>query len=609
MTTETAQRRRLAVSPGDAEGWARLGLGQARADLPLRRAAAVAPVSPAVLALIGEVARCRGLLAPAGRWLRQAAALAPAASAGQINLAALSSDLGMLATCEATSLRALALDPLSWLPRYNLAIALRTIDLDRALTHLRLGIRSHPEVVELRQLLVRLEPRPDRKVPIARQTLVLAPADPHAMAALGAGELAWGEADAALRAARRAAMLTPDEIGLASTALLSMSYAETARPSDLVAAHRAFGLRFPERARPARRSRPPADPIRVGLVSGDFRWHSTAFLLPPLLRNREPRRWRAHLYSNGAISDDMTERFRRMSDAWTEITALDDEAAERRVRADGIDILIDLNGHTNGHRLGLFARRPAPVQATWLDYPGSTGLRQVDYAITDAHHAPPGTEGDYVETVLRLPHNRFCYEPPATGDVTDLPAAKSGRITFGCFNALYKVSPGCIRAWARILEAVPGSRLRLIGLPQAEARLRRRFVEQGIQPERMELMASVPHAALMARYGEIDLALDSFPYSGGLTTCEALWMGVPVVTCPGDRVAGRHSTAHLRTVGLGDLVAADLDGYVDRAVAMARDLAGLAALRRRLRPMMAASPLVDGPGFARAFADVLEAIV
>jgi predicted O-linked N-acetylglucosamine transferase (SPINDLY family) len=387
-----------------------------------------------------------------------------------------------------------------------------------------------------------------------------------------------------------------------------MSYAGSARPAQLVAAHRRFGRRFPDRPRLPKRPRAAGEPIRVGLVSGDFRWHSTAFLLPPLLRHRDASRWRAHLYSSGNAKDAMSDRFRAMSDGWTSIAGLDDDEALRTIRNDGIDVLIDLNGHTSGHRLSLFARRAAPVQATWLDYPGSTGLTQVDYAISDPHHSPPGSEGEYVEAVVRLPHNRFCYEPPAAPDVAPLPAASAGRVTFGSFNSVYKISPACVAAWSRILTALPESRLRLIVAPTAVAWVRARFAEHGIGAERVELLGSAPQAEMLARYGEIDLGLDTFPYSGGLTTCEALWMGVPVVTFPGDRVAGRHTTAHLRTVGLDEMVAADLDDYVVRAVALARDLEGLAGVRQSLRARMASSPLVDGRRFASDFADLLERI-
>jgi protein O-GlcNAc transferase len=609
LTAEASSRRRLAVSPDSAEAWVDLGLVAADARITLRRAVALAPATAAILALTGETARRRGMVREAQRWLRQAGALAPADAATQVNLGALLSEIDAAAAGEAASLRALALDPADWLPCYNLAIALRIAAPERARAHLRRGIGRHPLVMELRQLLVRLETDLSRKVPSARHLLVLAPADLHGWAALGGGELIYGEADAALRAGRRAAMLAPDELGLVSSSLLNMSYAESARPRDLVAAHRAFGMTFPECPRPPKRLRPAGEPIRVGLISGDFRWHSTAFLLPPLLRNRDRRRWRAHLYSNVGTADAMTGHFREMSDGWTDIAGVGDADVVRAIGNDAIDILIDLNGHTAGHRLSVFARRAAPVQATWLDYPGSTGLRQVDYAITDIHHSPPGTEGDYVETVVRLPHNRFCYEPPAAPEVTPLPAATSGRVTFGSFNSVYKISPGCIGAWARILAAVPGSRLRLVAPPTAAASLRSRFAVHGIGADRVELLGSVPHFELMARYGDIDLALDTFPYSGGLTTCEALWMGVPVVTFPGDRTAGRHSTAHLRTVGLDDLVAADRDGYVDRAISLARDLGTLATLRRDLRGRMAASPLIDGPAFARDFADLLETLV
>ncbi|MBL8690401.1 MAG: hypothetical protein JNL04_14950 [Rhodospirillaceae bacterium] len=595
-------RRRLVEVPDDGEAWLRLAPTGPGARVKLARAVASRQDGAAMLSAAGEAARLLGLREPAARWLRRAIALAPEIPASLVNMSALEGGATY-------PFRALAIDPANWVATYNLALAWRQLAPMRACDRLRQAIARHPLVTPLRLLLLRLDPLAERKVSLARQALILAPAESDALADLAAGFLTSGDGDRAARVYSRAVAVNPGDLELSSTALLVLSYADTPSRARIAAAHRAFGRRFPPKSAPLRRGRAPSDPIRVGLVSSDYRAHATAFFLPPLLQSRDRAVWRVHLYANVAAPDAATERFRAMADAWTDIRALDDDAAERRIHADGIDILIDLNGHTRGHRLGLFARRPAPVQANWMDYPGSTGLSQVDYAITDRHHSPPGTESDYVETVLRLPHDRFCYEPPASVQpVGPAPAGANGRITFGSFNALYKIGPACIAAWSRILAAMPDSRLCLLGAQAAAPAFRSRFAAHGIDPDRVEALPPGTQAETMARYGEIDLALDSFPYSGGLTTCEALWMGVPVVTFPGERVAGRHSTAHLRTVGLDDLVAPDVDGYVRCAVDLARDPAGLAALRREIRPRMAASPLVDGPAFARNFEALLRRI-
>ena len=598
----TTLRRRLVEVPDDGGAWLRLAPTGPGAGVWLARAVASRPDGAATLSAAGEAARLLGLREPAGRWLRRAVALAPEMPAPLVNLSALEGGATY-------PFRALAIDPANWVATYNLALAWRMSAPARACDRLRHAIVRHPLVAPLRLLLLRLDSAPDRKVGLARQALILAPGDADGLAELAAGFLTLGDGDRAAPVYARALAANPGDLDLASTALLVLSYADLPSRAQVAASHRSFGRRFQARPAPPLRARLPADPIRVGLVSSDYRAHATAFFLPPLLQNRDRAIWRVHLYANVAAPDAATERFRAMADVWTDIRALDDDASERRIRADGIDILIDLNGHTRGHRLGLFARRPAPVQANWMDYPGSTGLAQIDYAITDRHHSPPGTESDYVETVLRLPHDRFCYEPPASAQpVGPAPSGANGRITFGCFNALYKIGPACIAAWSRILGAVPDSRLHLLGATAAAPTFKNRFAALGIDPERVDVLPPATQAAVMARYGGIDLALDSFPYSGGLTTCEALWMGVPVVTFPGDRVAGRHSTAHLRTVGLDDLVALDVDGYVRRAIDLARDPAGLSALRREIRPRMAASPLVDGPAFARDFEALLRRI-
>jgi predicted O-linked N-acetylglucosamine transferase (SPINDLY family) len=344
--------------------------------------------------------------------------------------------------------------------------------------------------------------------------------------------------------------------------------------------------------------------LKIGYVSPDFRDHVVGLNLLPLFREHDRDRFEIIAYSNVLRPDATTERFQRYAAVWHNIRQLSDEALAEQIRADRIDILFDLAGHTARNRLLVFARKPAPVQITWAGYVGTTGLAAMDYLLADRHEVPPGAERYYRERVLRMPDGYVCYDPPAYAPpVGPLPALGRGRATFGCFNNPAKITPQVIEAWAGILRRLPGARLVLKFKGWSDPCVARRFTAmfaaEGIEPQRLEMLGHSPHVELLAEYGRIDLALDSFPYSGGLTTCEALWMGVPVITCPGETFASRHSLSHLSTVGLTETIASDWDEYVELAVALAGDLPRLAALRAGLRERMAASPLMDAPRFAR----------
>jgi len=266
-------------------------------------------------------------------------------------------------------------------------------------------------------------------------------------------------------------------------------------------------------------------------------------------------------------------------------------------------------GHT-GTRLLAFARKPAPLQITWLGYVGTTGLTAMDCLLADRFHVHPDEERFYCEQVIRMPHDYVCYgPPPISPDVGPLPAASAGHVTFGCFNNAVKLSPPILDAWAQSLLRVPQSRLliknRSMNQPELRDRLHAHFAQHGIPPQRILLEGGSPHNELLASYGRVDLALDTQPYSGGLTTCEALWMGVPVVTFPGRTFAGRHSTSHLCNAGYSQFVAEDRNGYIELAVSWANRLDELAIIRAHLRETMQRSPLCDAPRFARDFLNLM----
>lgn len=348
---------------------------------------------------------------------------------------------------------------------------------------------------------------------------------------------------------------------------------------------------------PVARSPRAAGGLRVGLVSADLRWHPVGRLaqawLPALAGLAD-----VTVYANTRADDEWAERLRSAAPHWRDISALDDDSAAALIAADGIDLLVDLNGHTGGHRLGVFARRPAPRQFSWLGYAGSTGLAAMDGFIGDRWLLPPGAEAAFVEPLIRLPHSFTCYAPPPHAPA----AAPLGEVaTFGCFNGLHKLSDAVLLLWSRVLAATPGSRLLLKapGLQHDAEReaLRRRWPGD---PSCLEFAGPGPLADYLADFARVDIALDPSPYSGGMTTLDGLWMGVPVLTLPGPAPISRQGLSFLQTLGLtDDWVAADEADFVRRASAHMQDRAALARLRAGLRPRMAASPLCDAPSFAR----------
>jgi predicted O-linked N-acetylglucosamine transferase (SPINDLY family) len=343
-------------------------------------------------------------------------------------------------------------------------------------------------------------------------------------------------------------------------------------------------------------------PLRLGFVSADFARHPVGTFLVRVLESIDPSACTTFCYSDRVQADAMTRRIAAACGTWRESWTLDDRALAEQIRADGIDILFDLAGHT-GQRLLVFARKPAPIQATWIGYVGTTGLAAIDYLFADRFHVPPGSEAYYRERVLRLPDGYVCFDPPADAPaVGPLPAVANGYLTFGCFNNTAKVSPQVVALWAEVLTRIPGSRLMLKYHWLRDDRTRNRYIalfaQSGIDPARLDFTGGVAPAEVFGAYNQVDVALDPFPYSGGLTTCEALWMGVPVLTWPGETFASRHSLSHLANVGLEELVAPSREDYVARAVEWAVNLDWLAELRAGLRARVAASPLCDGPRFA-----------
>lgn len=422
---------------------------------------------------------------------------------------------------------------------------------------------------------------------------------------LGAALLLQGRLEASIKAQRQALELEPQNATAFSNLLLTLHYLPGMTSAQLLAEHQQFAARLepPLKASwiPPENGRDPDRHLRIGYVSGDFCDHAVAFFIEPVLIAHDRTQVEIFCYYNQTRVDAVTQRLRRRVENWRDVAGLSDEQLAAQIRADAIDILVDLSGHTAENRLLTFMRRPAPVQMTWLGYPGTTGLAaSMDYRLTDASWDPPG-EAVFSERTLYLPR-WAAWQPPMDAPAVSFPVAReAGNVTFACLNNPVKINAEVLAAWASLMQALPAARLLLGNISEgAEADLMRERLEAaGIASARVELRPRVPLATFLAWHADIDVALDPFPFPGGLTTYHALWMGVPVVTLRGATSVARQGAAILGATGLDDAcIAHTADEYVSKAVALALDADRRAALRGSLRDRMAV--WTDGPAQARA---------
>lgn len=406
----------------------------------------------------------------------------------------------------------------------------------------------------------------------------------------------------------------PDHPVIRRNALVSLEYDPDITDADRLTQARAWGEWAVTKAggsKPRPSFCPTTKrPLRIGYVSADLCQHTVGLFLKEVLLAHNPELVTPFAYSAGSVSDWVTDAIRQ-SLTFREVATVNDQKLAKIIEQDEIDVLIDLSGHTAGSRLTVFAHRPAPVQVSWLGYFASTGLPCMDAVLLDEWHAPAAMENQFVEAIVRLPAGRFCYQPVpwAPAEVAPLPAEKRQSITFGCFNNTAKLNAGVFDVWARVLKAVPDSRLilkwRTFNDDILCGSVRDNFAERGVAPERIELRGPSFHVDLLKEYADIDIALDPFPFTGGLTSCEALWMGVPVVTWPQSRVVSRQTFAFLSAIGLPELAAQGADDYVRIAVELANDRERLQKLRSGLRERMLSSALMDVAGFTHQLEDTL----
>ena len=417
-----------------------------------------------------------------------------------------------------------------------------------------------------------------------------------------------GRFDRSLEAFRQAMRVMPDFAEAQSNYLFTLNYDPAQDDDAVAAAHHEWGRRHnsPDRAFTTHANSPdPEKTLRVGLVSADLGRHPTGYFLDGVLAAIDPAKVRFICYDIRPREDDLAERLRSQAHTWRSSEGLSDEELAELIRTDEIDILVDLSGHTGSNRLTCFALKPAPVQVTWLGSCHTTGVPAIDYIVMDPVYVPDGGEGWFTETVVRLPDIRWCYSPPGYApEVIDPPALRRGFVTFGSFNNLTKLNSGVVDLWARLLEAVPAARLLLSWKSLANDEERSRFAAylaaHGIPLDRIDLTPGADsHAGVLGEYADVDIALDPFPFSGCLTTCEALWMGVPVVTLPMRRPVSRQTLGFLDVIGRTEWAARDAEDYIRIAAQLAGDAEHLTALRRGQRDRMAASSACDAPRFTR----------
>ena len=619
---EALYRQVLQRTPNHARALHLMGvLMQQRGNGPaaegfVRQAIAADPGVAGFYNDLGIALRSQGRPAEAVAAYEKALELKPDFPEVRTNLGNALNDLGRHEAAAASHRAALALRPTLAAAHNGLGLALRDMGRrEEAIASYREALALNPNYAEAHNNLGVASKESgalDEAIASYRAALAIRPNYPDAYNNLGNACFELGELEEAIDCYREAMLQKPDyDADLYSNYLMVAQYSPEYAVEDLVGDHRHFGNRFgaPLCARwPTHTGRRlPAGPgrkLKLGFVSGDLREHPVGYFLEGVLAHLDRRLLDVSLYSTVTARDELTDRLVNTGATWRTLVGMSDDAAAAMLQEEGIDILVDLAGHTAHNALLLFARKPAPVQVAWLGYFATTGLEAIDYLIADPHSVFESEADTFVEKIWTLPETRLCFTPPSDDiAVGPLPALRNQAITFGCFNNLTKVNAEVVRLWARVLQALPGSCLMLKVRQLDNANIRRatlaRFAEHGIAAERLLLRGNSSRAEYLATYNEIDICLDPFPFTGATTTVEGLWMGVPLITRRGDRLLARQGESILHNLGLTEWIAADDDAYVECAVKHAASPERLAQLRAGLRSALVASPLCDAPRFAR----------
>ncbi len=576
-----------------------------------RQILAVDPSHVDSLHLLGVMAHEVGRADIAVDLIRRAIALRPFHHVAHNNLGNALQDHGQLDAAVAAYRQALAVKPSYPEAHYNLGNALLNQgQFGAAITAYRHALALNPNFLDAQSnlgLALQKQGQLDAAIAAYRQALAVNPNDTEVHNNLGLALQEQGQLDAAVASYRQALALKSSYPEVHSNLIFCMNHHHGLDASAIAEEARRWNTQHAEplgpMIQPHPNDRTPDRRLRIGYVSPDFREHAVSRFMLPLLAHHDPRNVETYAYAQVSVPDAVTARLQGYTSHWHSIVGLTDQQVAELIRRHQIDILVDLACHTAGNRLLVFAHKPAPVQVTYLGYPGTTGLSAIDYRLSDPYLDPTGIdESVYSEKTYRLPHTFWCYDPPASSDlpVNGLPVHSNGHITFGCLNNFCKVTAPTLTMWAALLLAVPEAELLVHA---AEGSHRQRTADQlarlGVDPFRISFAANVPLSEYMQLYHQIDIALDPFPYGGGTTTCDALWMGVPVISCAGTTAVSRAGSSLLSNVGLPELIAQTPDEYVRIAAELANDLPRLAELRAALRQRMQASPLMDAPRFAR----------
>lgn len=614
------------LSPKDAQLHSNLGvvledLGRLdEAEASLRRALALDANLADAQVNLGSLLQNRGRFGEAEACFRRAVERRPDLADAHYNLGNLLNALGRSGEAEACFRKALQRRPDHARACNNLAVALRDQGrLDEAEAACRQALERKPDLAEAfgnLGLILQDQGRYDEALAAYGRALEIDPVLAEVHNNLGNVLQDIGRLKEAEACYRRALALRPDYFQAHSNLLFMLNYALDEPPETRLAEAREYGRKATAKAAAPFSSWADAEPggrLRVGFVSGDFRNHPVGYFLEGLLSRLDASAFELVAYPSSAGSDELTARIRPHFSGWHPLVGLDDAAAARRIHDDGIHILIDLSGHSRYNRLPVFAWKPAPVQVAWLGYFATTGVAEIGWLIADPWTLPPEEEAWFTEKIRRMPETRLCFTPPGLDiAVSALPALVNGYVTFGCFNNLTKMNDAVVALWSRVLAAVPGSRLLLKAKQLSEAATRQRtvarFAAHGVDAAQLILEGPEPRENYFAACHRVDIALDPFPYPGGTTTVENLWMGVPVLTLAGSSFLSRQGAGFLMNAGLPEWVAGDADDYVRRVVLHAGDLPRLATLRAGLRAQAIASPVMDAGRFARHFEEALHGI-
>ena len=565
--------------------------------------------------LLGRIGRSSEALAP----MLKAAELSPADAEVCTNLGNVLKDLNRLNEAEASYRRALLIEPDFAGAHDNLGVILQDRGrLNEAEASYRRALQIKPDYAEAYNNLGNILKDRGRLIEAEasyRQALQIKPDYAEAYNNLGnilQDLLRPNEVEACYR---RALRVNPNYVNAHSNLLFALSYISQ-NPGYYFEEAQRYGrtltanatARFSSWRNPAHSSC-----LRVGLVSGDLRQHPVGYFLQSLLENIDPARIELFAYPTHLKEDELTARIKPYFAAWKPLPGKNDEVDAGRIHDDRIQVLIDLSGHTDRNRLPLFAWKPAPIQVSWLGYFASTGVKEIDYLIADPFTLPESEEAHFTEKILRLPETRLCFTAPNVDvSVSPLPALSNGYLTFACFNNLVKINDAVVAVWSRILAALPESRLFLKTKQLKDSSVRQNLIERfafhGVGADRLILEGPVPRADYFRAYHRADITLDPFPYTGGTTSAESLWMGVPILSLAGQSFLSRQGVGMLMNAGLPEWIAADADDYVARALSHASDLPRLAMLRNELRQQVLASPLFDAARFARHFEAALHGI-